>query len=137
MGKAGEYLQRAGVFALESLREGAQRQADEQVDEERDFGIMKTTSALYDAKVKDDMIIRLLQKHWGLTITEARERLRIEKMIQHPCTELADYLMDTEAMTLDEANDFIFDNDIPEYLKRNKGAWKLSPQELLKEIEGR
>lgn len=136
MSRAGDYLQRAGLFALDAVRESARRHDDDVVDAERDMGIMLTTSALYDAKVKDDVIIRMLQKYWSLTEADARERLRIEKTIQHPCVALADYLMNTEALTKEEADEYIFSHGVVDYLRSEKGAWKLSPQELLKEIEG-
>lgn len=129
MRKAGDLIQRAGLFALDTVRESV-------ADAGRDVGIMRTTSALYDAKVKDDVIIRMLQKYWSLTEADARERLRIEKTIQHPCVALADYLMNTDALTKEEADDYIFSHGVVDYLISEKGAWKLSPQDLLKRIDG-
>jgi len=97
--KAGKYLSRAGEFVLDAVRESARRRDDDVINESQDIGIQITTAALYEAKVKDDSIIRMLQKFWGITDYEARERLRIEKTIEYPCRSVAEYLMSEEAMT--------------------------------------
>lgn len=84
---------------LDAVRESARRRDDDVINESQDIGIQITTAALYEAKVKDDSIIRMLQKFWGITDYEARERLRIEKTIEYPCRSVAEYLMSEEAMT--------------------------------------
>jgi hypothetical protein len=50
--KAGEYLSRAGTFALGAVRESVKRHDEEVVSESQDNGIRITTAALYEAKVK-------------------------------------------------------------------------------------
>lgn len=131
MGRFTEYLSRAGNFAIEAVRESAYRHDDEVIRENNDYAIMITTSALYESKVKDEIIIKMLQKYWGLTEAEAKERLRVEKTIQHPCNAVADYLMSEEAMTKEEADHIIIYEGVLDYLKEDKTAWKLSPKELL------
>ncbi len=37
-------------------------------------------AAMVEAKVKDDMIIRMLQKYWDLRLSEATEFLEEQKM---------------------------------------------------------
>lgn len=42
---------------------------------ERINGIQKSTIAIKEAKVKDEKIIEMLQKHWDLRLSEAKEFL--------------------------------------------------------------
>ena len=60
----GDYLAGAGYFLLDATREAVLRHEDETVQQEREAGICILTSALYEAKVKDLEIIRLLQKYY-------------------------------------------------------------------------
>lgn len=131
----GDYLAGAGYFLLDTTREAVLRHDDETVQQEREAGISILTAALYEAKIKDPEIIRLLQKYYGLRENEAQERLRIEKTINHPCCELESYLMSEEAFTQQEAQDYIIDHGTVDLLREERGLWKLSPKELLKRIK--
>lgn len=131
----GDYLAGAGYFLLDATREAVVRHEDETVQQEREAGISILTAALYEARVKDPEIIRLLQKYYGLRESEAQEQLRIEKTINHPCRELESYLMSEEAFSQQEAQDFIIDHGTVDLLRQERGLWKLSPKELLKRIE--
>ncbi len=126
-----EYLQRAGSFVMGAVRESVNNHESETVNAQVDHDIALTTSALYEAKVDDDMIIRLLQKYWNITEKDAYECLRVEKTIQHPCCAIAEYLMKHEAMTQEEADDIIINQGIIDYLRNDRNAWKLTPNELL------
>ena len=117
--------------------ESSRRHDEVVVNESQDNGIQITTAALYESKVKDDNIIRMLQKFWGIADTDARERLRIEKTINYPCRSVAEYLMSEEAMTQDEADDFIINRGVLDYLREERSAWKLSPKELVSRVESK
>ena len=132
----GDYLASAGSFLLDATREAVWRHEDESIQAERLAGMSTTVAALYDAKVKDEEIIRLIQKYYGVTEREAQEQLRIEKTIEHPCRELQSYLMREEALSADEAREFIINHDAVDLLRETRGLWKLSPKELLNKIEG-
>ena len=132
----GDYLASAGSFLLDATREAVWRHEDESVQAERLAGMSTTVAALYDAKVKDEEIIRLIQKYYGVTEREAQEQLRIEKTIEHPCRELQSYLMREEALSADEAREFIIRHGTVDLLRETRGLWKLSPKELLNKIEG-
>ena len=129
------YLAGAGYFLLDTTREAVLRHEDETVQQEREAGISILTAALYEAKIKDPEIIRLLQKYYGLRENEAQEQLRIEKTINHPCSELESYLMSEEALSQQEAQDYIIDHGTVDLLRQERGLWKLSPKELLRKIE--
>lgn len=132
----GNYLSRAGSFFIETTREAVWKYGDERAREEYDSGILITIAALYESKVKDDEIIRLVQKYYGITESDAQEKLRIEKTIEHPCRELQSYLMREEAFSAEEARNFIIEHGTVEMLRETRGLWKLSPKELCKRIEG-
>lgn len=131
----GDYLAGAGYFLLDTTREAVLRHEGETVQQERDAGISILTAALYEAKIKDPEIIRLLQKYYGLRENEAQEQLRIEKTINHPCRELESYLMSEEALSQQEAQDYIINHGTLDLLRQERGLWKLTPKELLKRIE--
>ncbi len=133
----GDYLASAGSFLLDATREAVWHHEDESVQAERLAGMSTTIAALYDAKVKDDEIIRLIQKYYGATESDAQEQLRIEKTIEHPCRELQSYLMREEALSADEAREFIINHGTVDMLRETRGLWKLSPKELLNKIEGK
>ena len=80
----GDYLASVGSFLLDATRETVWRHEDESIQEERAAGMATTIAALYEAKVKDEEIIRLVQKYYGVTESDAQEQLRIEKTIEHP-----------------------------------------------------
>jgi len=69
----GDYLASAGSFLLDATREAVWHHEDESVQAERLTGMSTTVAALYDAKVKDDEIIRLIQKYYGVTQSDAQE----------------------------------------------------------------
>jgi hypothetical protein len=118
-----DYLAGAGYFLLDTTREAVLRHEDETVQQEREAGISILTAALYEAKIKDPEIIRLLQKYYGLRENEAQEQLRIEKTINHPCSELESYLMSEEALSQQEAQDYIIDHGTVDLLRQERGLW--------------
>ena len=130
-----DFLSGAGYFLLETTREAVLRHDDETVQQEREAGISILTAALYESKIKDTEIVRLLQKYYGLKENEAREQIRIEKTINHPSRELESYLMSTEAFSHQEARDYIIDHGMVDLLRQERGLGKLSSKELLKRIE--
>lgn len=45
--------------------------------------------------------------------------------------------MSEEAMTQDEADDFIINRGVLDYLREERSAWKLSPKELVSKVESK
>ncbi len=124
----------AGYFLLDATREAVLKHDDETAQQEREAGISILTAALYESKIKDSEIVRLLQKYYGLMENEAQEQIRIERTINHPCCKLESYLMTTEGFSQQEAQDYIIDHGTVDLLRQERGLWKLSPKELLKRI---
>lgn len=130
-----DFLAGAGYFLLDTTREAVLRHDDETAQQEREAGISILTAALYESKIKDAEIVRLLQKYYGLRENEAQEQIRIERTINYPCHELESYLMITEGLSQQEAQNYIIDHGTVDLLQQERGLWKLSPKELLKRIE--
>lgn len=61
---------------VEGMRERMDARLDEAAFEERIIGIENATAALKEAGVEDEKIIAMLQKHWDLRLSEAKEFLR-------------------------------------------------------------
>ena len=130
-----DFLAGAGYFFIDTTREAVLRHDDETAQQEREAGISILTAALYESKTKDAEIVRLLQKYYGLRENEAQEQIRIERTINYPCRELESYLMSTEGLSQQEAQDYIINHGTVDLLRQERGLWKLSPKELLKRIE--
>lgn len=79
MGTFKDALSTLGTEMVERLRADYSTRLDDVAFEERLMGIESATAALYEAKVKDDKIIALLQKYWDLRLSEATELLENEK----------------------------------------------------------
>lgn len=60
-----------GLELLEGIRERANERVDDAVFEERIIGIEKATISMIEANVKEETIIKMLQKHWDLRLSEA------------------------------------------------------------------
>ena len=136
MGKnISDYLSVAGNLLISATREAVRRHEDEALLEERNYGAGILAEALLEAKVKDDEIIRLIQKYYGLSEREAEELMILERTINMPCQVLEAYLVRSEGYTRDEAFDFIIRNGVLALLRENKGFWKLSPEALLSKVK--
>jgi hypothetical protein len=130
-----DYISGASRFVADVTRDAVHRREDLAAQEERDSGLQILVAALLEAKVKDELVISLIQKYYGLNEIEAEERLIAEKTINSPCKYLETYLVRSEGYTRNEAYDFILDHNVPDLLRNNKGLWKLPPKELLSKVK--
>lgn len=128
MGKLKDCCFQAFSFFLEGTRDEIRKREDE-------AGLDKMVAALYDANIKDETILNLLQKYYQINRNEGQEILRVEKIIAHPCRKLEEYLMNKELMSKEEAIDFIKRNNVEQMLYQNKTLCKLSTEDLFDEIE--
>lgn len=60
-----------GWELLEGIRQTANERISDAEFEERILGIEKATKAMIEAGVNKDMVIKMLQKHWDLRLSEA------------------------------------------------------------------
>ena len=115
-----DFLAGAGYFLLDTTREAVLRHDDETAQQEREAGISILTASLYESKTKDAEIVRLLQKYYGLRENEAQEQIRIERTINYPCRELESYLMSTEGLSQQEAQDYIINHGTVDLLRQER-----------------
>ena len=60
-----------GLELLDGIRAKANERVRDAVFEERINGIEKATTAMIEADVDEEVIIKMLQKHWDLRLSEA------------------------------------------------------------------
>ena len=60
-----------GWELLEGIRAKANERISDAEFEERIIGIEKATAAMLEAEVDEETIIKMLQKHWDLRLSEA------------------------------------------------------------------
>lgn len=94
----------------------------------------RLVAALYEAKVKDDEILRLLLKYGDMDEDEALLLLKNEKIVEAPCRNLYQYLILNVFADETEADKFIH-NKARIALSNNIELSKLSPAKLYDEIK--
>lgn len=111
------------MIYIDSLEERRERMND----------IKLVTAALYEAKVKDDEIIRILIKVCQTDKQEAINAIQNEKFIFSPCRELHQYLLLDKGFNEHDADVFIHNRAKPT-LAGNTDFSKLSPSKLFDAI---
>lgn len=111
-------------------------EVEEAVASERKLEIKRATKALYEAKVKEEVIIQLLHDYWKIDEYQAREAFRIEQTVNSPKKVLITYLQ-KQGYTTSYIKEFVRNNNVEKQLENNPFLWKLSnsPEELMKAIE--
>lgn len=70
-----------GWELLDGIRAKANERISDAEFEERIIGIEKATAAMLEAGVDDDTIIKMLQKHWDLRLSEAIAFIKNSKQL--------------------------------------------------------
>ena len=129
------FLGEAGRKALLSVIDDEKTKA---IEEERLFAheraVKRAAAALCESSLKDEEVIALLHKHWGLNHSEAVEEVNTRRMVSIPFSTIVHYLYGQGYSHL-EAKEFMESNDIEEKLKKNPSLAKLPPEKLLAEIK--
>lgn len=99
----------------------------------RNNEIKLVTAALYEAKVKDDEILRVLMKVCNVDKEEAMKAFCNEKFILSPCRELYQYLVLEKGFDDHDADMFI-NNGARAALADNAELSKLSPAKMFDTI---
>lgn len=123
----------AGREAFDSI---INNEVEEAVAYERKREIKRAAEALYEAKVKEEVIIQLLHDYWKIDEYQARETIRVEKTVNSPKKVLITYLQRQGYKTSD-IKEFIRNNNVEKQLENNPSLWKLSnsPEKLMKAIQ--
>ena len=118
-----------GNFAIDFYNEELNRAGDEAFDQAIEIGKEKTIAALYDAKVNDREIVRVVKEYWEIDTEEVEERLIWEKQ-EAAIRSLRQYLK-LEGYDKRDINEFMLKigNDS---IRQDKELWKLkdNPEKL-------
>ncbi|MPW24324.1 hypothetical protein GC105_00765 [Alkalibaculum sp. M08DMB] len=95
--------------------------------------IRLVTAALYEAKVKDEEILRVLMNVCDADRKEATNAFRKEKFMLYPCRELYQYLILEKGFEEHDADVFIH-NKATRVLADNRELSKLSPAKMFEAI---
>jgi hypothetical protein len=128
-----EIGKRAIGFLHSAIRESVDRFGDDQYAQAIDVGIRNTVSALVEARVKDEMVIFLLNKYWGIVRDDATDMLADEKR-DYPFRELYSYLK-LQGWSRMDINDFMRDTKAELRLGHERELRELKPKELKMALE--
>lgn len=126
-----------GALALNFYGETLNQAGEKAFSEALEIGIENTIAALYDAKVDDKEILRVVSEHWGLTLNDAEDRLIWEKQ-QATIRSLKQHLR-LQGYSAGEIETFMRDNMATTQIRHNKDLWKLknTPEKLVKAIQSK
>ena len=129
--------QLVGNLALDFYGETLNQAGENAFSEAIEIGIENTIAALYDAKVDDKEILRVVSEHWGLTSVDVEDRLIWEKQ-QAAIRSLRQHLR-LQGYSTREIDDFMRDNKVTTQMRHNKDLWKLknTPEKLIKAIQSK
>ncbi|MBE5865605.1 MAG: hypothetical protein E7292_05235 [Lachnospiraceae bacterium] len=71
-----------GCELLDRIREAENEKLSDAAFEERTLGIQNATSAMIEAGVDEETIIRMLQKYWDLRLSDATDFVENSKSIK-------------------------------------------------------
>lgn len=126
-----------GSLALKIYGESLNQVGEQAFSEAIELGIENTVASLYDAKVSDREIIRVVCKHWGLSHQDAEDRLVWEKQ-QAAIRSLRQYLKLQGYSSLD-IKDFMSESKASIRIRHEKDLWKLkdAPEKLFKTLQSK
>lgn len=126
-------IKSVGAWALNIYGESLNQAGEQAFSEAIEFGIENTISALYDAKVNDKEICRVVSEHWGISYQEAGDRLVWEKQ-QATIRALKQYLK-LQGYSGIDIDSFMRKSNVR--IRHEKELWKLkdAPEKLFKALQ--
>lgn len=126
-------IKSVGAWALNIYGESLNQAGEQAFSEAIEFGIENTIAALYDAKVNDKEICRVVSEHWGISYQEAEDRLVWEKQ-QATIRALKQYLK-LQGYSGIDIDSFMRKSNVR--IRHEKELWKLkdAPEKLFKALQ--
>lgn len=126
-----------GDLAWESFGEALNQIGADAFSDAIEIGIENTIAALYEASIKDKDILRIVCEQWGISVTDAEDRLVYEKR-QAAIRSLRQYLK-LQGYSKSDIDKFGRENCAWIRINREPDLWQLKndPEKLKKEIEKR
>ena len=124
-----------GALALKIYGESLNQVGEQAFSEAIELGIENTIASLYDAKVGDKEITRVVCEHWGVSYQDAEERLVWEKQ-QAPIRSLKQYLK-LQGYSSHDIKQFMSESKAMTRIRHEKDLWKLkdTPEKLFKILQ--
>ena len=128
-----EGIKSVGALALNIYGESLNQAGEQAFSEAIEFGIENTISALYDAKVNDKEICRVVSEYWGISYQETEEHLVWEKQ-QATIRSLKQYLK-LQGYSGIDIDSFMRKSNVR--IRHEKELWKLkdAPEKLFKALQ--
>lgn len=122
-------------LALSIYGESINQAGEKAFSEAIEIGIENTIATLYDAKVSDKEILRVVSEHWGIASKEVEDRLIWEKQ-QTTIRSLKQYLR-LQGYSASDIEHFMQENEVAIHIRNNHNLWKMSdtPEKLIIAIQ--
>ena len=129
------YIKQGGTALLDVVRDVYADGANRAFEDAIEICIGNTVSALYDANVSDDKIIHLLNKYWGIPMSESEDRLLFEKS-ESVIRALRHYLK-MQGYSQSDIQHFMITNRAIIKIKHDRELWKMkdNPEKLFKIVQ--
>lgn len=124
-----------GELALKIYGESLNKVGEQAFSEAIEIGVENTIACLYDAKVSDNEIIRVVSEHWGISHQNVEERLVWEKQ-QAVVRSLKRYLK-LQGYSRQDIMNFMSESNASIKIRHEKDLWKLKdvPEKLFKILQ--
>lgn len=120
------------ILTRERLANAIMEREDEAYYEALEIGISNTIAALHDTNVKDEEIIRVMNKYWGIAALEVEKRLLREK--GDSVVNALRYHLKMQGYNDGDIQHFMIHNKVGKKIRNNPELCKLknSPEKLKK-----
>ena len=126
-----------GQLGLQIYGESLTKVGEQAFSEAIEIGIINTIATLYEAKVPDEEILRVVNAHWGIDQHEVSDRLIFEKQ-QATIRSLEKYLK-LQGYSKNEMREFMKKENAKDKIRHNKDLWQLKdkPEKLMNAISSK
>ena len=124
-----------GALALTVYGDSLNQAGEQAFSEAIELGIENTIASLYEAKVNDKEIIRVVSEHWGISHREVEDRLVYEKK-QVAIRSLRQHLK-LQGYSSADIDAFMREHKALMRIRHEKDLWKLkdTPEKLFKALQ--
>ena len=119
---------------MQAIREGRQMYQSIEYQNGYDESLARAVAALNEGIADEKKIIGLLQKHWDLSLMDARMYLARERTEGYPMRELSAYLAEYMGWDFEDAQDYACSDEVAEALRTIDKPWGLSGEKLYEKV---
>ncbi|SDB06793.1 hypothetical protein SAMN02910298_00201 [Pseudobutyrivibrio sp. YE44] len=129
------YISDGAIELRNGIRDRYDADMEDAYYEGLEEGISKTLSALYEADVKDDEIIRVMNKIWAIPEQDVEKMLLKEKI--HATTSALRRYLRRNGKTEEDIRSFMSEYSVMNKIRTDSNLWKLrkQPEKLIKALK--